>query len=202
MKIFRPLVYVVAAIMALATTFASAQQKPRNYDFCVSCTAPIATYVCTVGAGDPDPGKRVWAGFCGEKVRQSGVHQSCQATALTDACKPSRVYVYRGLVADRQQADNLLSDQPERRSEAATGIVARATQSLRRTGRQIDEGARAVGRSVVDGVDVAGEGVETVNDAIVDSAETVNDAIVDSAKSVGRNVKKGYDCIVSLGRSC
>ncbi|MHA1523404.1 MAG: hypothetical protein ACTSY1_03235 [Alphaproteobacteria bacterium] len=182
---------VLACVGAVCATVAAAQEKNPSYDFCVRCTAPTAAYVCTVGSGDPDPGRRVWAGFCGEKVRQSTTHQSCQATALTDACVPARVYVFKGLVANQQQADNLLSDQPENREEATKGILAQAAQSLRQTGRKIDAGARAVGRSVVDGVSAAGEG-----------ADTVSDVIVDSAKSVGRKVGKGFNCVVSLGKNC
>ncbi|MFV2092288.1 MAG: hypothetical protein ACC634_04330 [Hyphomicrobiales bacterium] len=185
------LLSAVAVAAMLGVTAASAQDTGKNYDYCVSCTAPIATYVCTVGPGQPDPGSRVWAGFCGEKVRQSGGHQACKSSALTDACKPSRVYVYRGLVADQEQAENVLSEEPEVRAQATSGILTNTVETLRETGRQINDGARAVGRTVVEGVGAAGE-----------SAQSASDAVVDGARSVGRNISRGVDCVISLGQSC
>jgi hypothetical protein len=172
-------VAITVALVALAGP-AKPAWAGGPYDFCITCTAPSATYLCTVGAREPDPGEAAWGHYCVERVRHEADHRSCSAAALSGQCQARRAFVFRGASATQRQADALASEEPERRRSAAAEIW-----------QETIRGAGAVGRAVGQGAEAVGEGATTVGETVLDGFGTM-----------GRGIARGAECVWTFGSRC
>lgn len=185
MGLFRLLPFVALAVLAAPASAGG------PYDFCVTCTAPTMTYLCTVGAREPDPGAAAWGQYCAERVRHDAGHSSCTVRVLAGKCDARRAFVFRGARATPDQAAALVSGEPERRSSAAAAIWKATVTGIREVGDTVGEGAGAVGRAVGEGAEVVGE-----------EASDVGEGFMEGLGAVGRGVARGAECVWSLGERC
>lgn len=165
----------------MATTAAHAQS---SYDYCVACTAPQSVYLCTVGPRQPDPGPQAWANYCAERIRADAGHQYCSALPLESQCQANRAVVFRGTQATPQQAEALVSEQPEERRSAAAEIWQQTVDGMQR-------GAEAVGRSWEESATAVSEG-----------AESVGEDVMEGLRAVGEGMTRGTECVITLGERC
>lgn len=161
-------------------------------DFCVRCTVPDATHVCSVIVDGGIVSVGEWRAFCGAQLAFDGGHHQCKATQGIETCDASRQFTYRNTT---DQGIVSVESVPGEPGPRPGGMFEGAVDYVRRTGEDVSEtlgeGATAVGETVMEGAQVVG-----------DTAADVGRGLMRGAQEVGKGVAKGVGCVFTLGKTC
>lgn len=185
------LVAAVAAGLTLVSAWPADAQSVVGY--CVRCTGPVETHICTVTVQRGLVSISEWQGFCAARVAADAGHRRCYAVPGTDACKARQQFAYRSM--------------PDRGVEAAGEASAsagppRSAGALDETADFVQRTGRGAGKAVEEGAESVGRGMRRGAEAVGETANDMGREIVRGAERVGDGLARGVECVFTLGRKC
>lgn len=191
-----------------------AEAEPRQY--CVSCTGPDQTYLCSVDTPGSNPSDKGLQLYCIIRTSKDGGHRSCAvgATPLSACVGPVKAYTFHAPAIPEQVKEAVSrfrdrtgdspteeSSQPRKGGEPETLIdltnraVGASKEGLKNTGQAVGGAASATTGKV-------GQAARGVGKGVAKTAGKVGSATKKTGGAVGSAAKTAWDCMKSLFRDC